>query len=155
MEFKYNYRPSASDLWKLSLSGIYRSMIGLSNVLFTFAVLFLAIRFWSDVGTGRKIALILAILLFTLIQPWILYRRAQKQVKQAPNQVELLFNDRGLKVKSTEATSQLKWQQIRVINKPSMLVVYTDKNQGYLLNNELLGEDKPRLYDFITSKTKK
>ncbi|NCC78298.1 MAG: YcxB family protein, partial [Clostridia bacterium] len=77
MKFLFNYETKASDLWQLSMYGIYKSMVGLVNVIFTAAMVLLTAKYWSEVNWYLKGLLILGLSLFTVIQPLLIYRRAK------------------------------------------------------------------------------
>ena len=45
--YRYTVRPTASDLWQLSMYYVYGSLVGVCNIIFTEAVLALAVAKWS------------------------------------------------------------------------------------------------------------
>ena len=96
--YRYTVRPTASDLWQLSMYYVYGSLVGVCNIIFTAAVLALAVAKWSSVGTVYRIVLVLACLAFTVIQPLAIYRKAVKQAKSITEDTELLFDDKGIHV---------------------------------------------------------
>ena len=151
--YRYTVRPTASDLWQLSMYYVYGSLVGVCNIIFTAAVLALAVAKWSSVGTVYRIVLVLACLAFTVIQPLAIYRKAVKQAKSITEDTELLFDDKGIHVSVAGKKNFVSWKKIkRVSKKPTMIVVFLDTTHGYVLSNRLLGSGRDAFYEFVTSK---
>lgn len=153
MKYNYKYKTTAFDIWQLSMYGIYGSMLGIVNGIFTVAMILLAIRFFADVHITLKVLLIIAICLFSVIQPIILYLRAKKQMENMPEEVNLSFDDQGMHVKINSKKTDLKWQSIRGISKkPTMLVVFSSAQHGFVLNNKVLQSQRDDLYDYVMTR---
>lgn len=156
MKYYFKYQTIAFNLWWLSISSIYSSMLGLCNVIFTIAMILLTMKFWGTVNVGVKILLIFAISLFTIFQPIIVYYRAKKQVAMVPRDIEIGFDDRGVHVKIENQTSDLTWNQIKgVSKKPRLIVVLSTSTHGFILTNKVLGQQKEEFYTYVISKIKK
>jgi len=156
MKFLFNYETKASDLWQLSMYGIYKSMAGLINVIFTTAMALLTVKYWSEVSWYLKALLILGLSLFTLIQPLLIYRRAKRQVSGMPKDMEIGFDEMGVHVKSGKEKSTVRWKKMKGIAKhPTMLIIYVSATRGYILNNKVLGKNRDPLYDYVISNLKK
>lgn len=154
--YNYTYRNSSIDLWQLSMYYIYGSMVGLCNVIFTVAVLALAVAKWETSGLVLRCACVLGCLIFTVFQPLTIYRKARKQAKAITEDTEISFHTGGVHVKVGKAVSDMKWSQIkRVSKKPTMIVVFTDTTHGYVLTNRVIGKDREQLYAYITSRMKR
>lgn len=152
-KFSFRYKTTALDLWQLSMYGIYGTFLGVINVVFTFAMIVLAVTFWNDSNLFIKMVLALAVSLFTLVQPIAVYLKAKKQVAKVPNEVELSIDDYGVHVKIENKTSDLKWKAIKGISKkPSMLVIMSTTTHGFVLNNTTLGSQRDALYQFVLAK---
>ena len=156
MKYKFIYQATAFDIWKLSMYGTYGSMVGVCNVIFTIAMLMLTARFWADVNIFLKIILIIALCLFTVIQPAVIYMRAKKQAAALPSDMEIGFDDNGIHVKAGSQRSDLKWNKIKGISKKiSMVVIRCTDKHGFLLTNKMLGPQKEAFYDYVVSKIQK
>ncbi|WP_291635330.1 YcxB family protein [Clostridium sp.] len=156
MKYKFTYQTTAFDLWQLSMYSIYSSIVGVCNIIFTVAMFLLSIRFWGDVNSFIKIGLILVICLFTVIQPAVVYRRARRQLRAVPHDMEIGFDDNGIHVKTENQSSDLKWNTIKgVSKKPSMIVVFSTTKHGFVLTNKVLGKQKKAFYNYVVSKIKK
>lgn len=155
MKYKFNYQTSNIDLWKLSMYGTYGSMVGVSNIIFTVAMVLLAGKFWSDANSFMKILLIIAISLFTVIQPIAVYIRAKRQVATVPQDMEFSLDDKGIHIKTSNKNSDLKWSTIKgVTKKPSMIIIFTTKKHGFIISNKMLGKEKEDFYNYVVSKIK-
>ena len=153
MKYKFNYQISALDLWKLSMYGTYSSFVGVANIIFTIAMLLLAIRFWVEVNNFRKILLIIGISLFTIIQPLVVYIRAKSQVANFPQDMEISFDDYGIWIKTSNQISDIKWSTIkRIIKKPNMIIIFTTPKHGFIMSDKILGQEKKDLFNYIVSK---
>jgi hypothetical protein len=153
MKYNFTINTTASDLWQLSMYGIYGSIIGVTNVVFTAAMILLAARFFSSVNKVLKCLIIIAICIFTVIQPLLVYLRAGKQVKKMPKEINLGFDDEGLHVSLGDQSSDIAWDDVRgITKKPTMLVIFSSERYGYILNNKVLGKQKKDFYSYISTK---
>lgn len=156
MKYKFTYRTTAFDLWQLSMYNTYASMVGVCNIIFTVAMLLLSAKFWGDVNNFVKILLILAVCLFTVIQPAAVYMRAKRQIAAIPNGMEIAFDDNGVHVKTENKTSDIKWNRIKgVSKKPNMIIVFSTDKHGFILTNKVLGKEKEVFYDYVVSRIQK
>lgn len=156
MKYKFNYQITAFDLWQLSMYGTYGSLVGVCNIIFTIAMILLSVKFWVSVNILVKILLIIAICLFIVIQPVVVYFRAIRQVAAVSQDMEIGFDDHGIHVKTQSKSSDLKWNKIKgVSKKPSMIVIFSTGQHGFVLTNKVLGKQKEAFYDYVLSKIQK
>ncbi|ABR49904.1 hypothetical protein Amet_3785 [Alkaliphilus metalliredigens QYMF] len=153
MKYKFNYQTTAFDIWQLSMYGVYGSMVGVSNIIFTVAMLLLTARFWGDVNSFMKILLIIGICIFTVIQPALVYMRGKRQVATLPHEMEIGFDDNGIHINTEEQSSYLKWDAVEgVLKKPTMIVILSRDKHGFILTNRALGKQKEAFYNYVFSK---
>ena len=156
MIYKFTYQIRGVDLWRLAMYRMYSSMVGVTNIIFTVAMLLLAVRFWQGVNIFVKGLLFICICLFPLIQPLAIYRRANKQVGNVPKEIEIGFNDKGIHVQSGDQKSHLKWKSIKgVSKKANMVIVFSTDQHGFILSNRVLGKEKEAFYEYVVSKIQK
>ncbi len=156
MNYRFNYKTTAFDFWQLSMYYTYGSIVGMCNIIFTVAMILLAVKFWGDINTVVRILLVLACCLFTVVQPLVIYLRARKQVSTLPTDMAIVFDDAGVHVETGNQISHLKWKAIkRVAKKPTMIVVFSTTTHGFLLTNKALGDQKEEFYAYLVSKIKK
>lgn len=153
MKYRFTINTVAYDLWQLSMYGIYGSILGVTNAVFTVAMVLLAVRFFSSIHIVLKCLLIFAICLFPVIQPLVVYIRAKKQAKGMPKDVHLEFDDKGMHVSVGDQKEDIDWNfVVGITKKPTLLVIYSSARHGYVLTNKTLGEQKEDFYKFILSK---
>lgn len=156
MRYDYKYQTKAIDFWQLAMYGIYGSMVGLVNVIFTVAMVIVSLKFWQDASLMNRLFMLFGLCLFTGIQPMLLYQKAKKQEAAAPKETHLSFTDSGLTVKVDQQSSHLAWKDLRgVAKKPSLLIVYSGKQHGFVLPNRVIGEDRAKLYEYLRTKIDK
>ncbi len=156
MKYQFKYETKASDLWQLSMYGIYRSIVGLVNVIFTVAMIVLAVSYFQDANWIYRILIILGLSLFTVIQPLVIYSRAKKQLSGMSRDMEIGFDDYGVHVRSGNEKSSIKWKNIRGIAKqPTLVIVYSSATHGFILTNKVLGKEREAFYRYVISKLKR
>jgi hypothetical protein len=153
MKYRFTINTTASDLWQLSMYGIYGSILGAANAVFTVAMVLVAVRFFSGSHIVLKCLQIIAICLFPVIQPVVVYLRASKQAKSMPKDVQLEFDDEGMHVSVGNQKEDIDWNSVAgITKKPTLLVVFSSARHGYVLTNKTLGDQKEVFCEFILSK---
>ena len=98
---------------------------------------------------------LLCSLLFTVIQPIAVYRKAQKQAAGITADTRVGFDDAGLHVLTGDKDAVLAWSKVKKISKkPTMIVIFSDTTHGFVLSNRVLGSDRAAFYSYIASKVK-
>jgi hypothetical protein len=155
MEYSFSSDIKASDLWKISMSRTYRSVAGVVNIVFTVAMLLMTVHFWGTANSFVRAILLLACMIFPVIQPLAVFGRSAKQVEALPKGVNLLFNDRGVHVTCGDKDEQLPWKKIiKVLKQKDMIVLMSDGTHGYMLMNRILGDKKEEFYQYLVKMTK-
>ncbi|MEG7530990.1 MAG: YcxB family protein [Hungatella sp.] len=153
MKYQYTYRTTAWELWQLSMYYTYGSMVGMCNIIFTAAVFALLVAKWDSSSDFFKLLLILGCCLFPLIQPLMIYRKAQKQAAEIQQDTQIGFDESGVHIRLGEKNSDIPWSSIRRISKkPTMMVVFSDSVHGFVLTNRVLGKERKALYDYISKR---
>lgn len=152
MEYKFTYKNTAIDFWLLSIYFMYGSIVGICNLIFTAAMILLSIKSWGNVSVLLKVILILACVLFPIIQPFGIYIRARRQAAKS-KQIDICFNDFGIQVESENKKSQINWKSIKKVSKkPSMIVVFSTTTHGFIVTNKVLGGLRKEFYQYVISK---
>ncbi|MDF2615517.1 MAG: hypothetical protein K0Q47_172 [Sedimentibacter sp.] len=156
MKYKFIYETKAFDLWKLSMYGVYGSMVGIFNIIFSISMVLLTAKFWQEVNIFIKVLLIFAVSLFTVIQPVAVYMRAKRHIATVPQDMEISFDDNGIYIKTKNENSELKWSAIKgAFKKQNMIVILTTNKHGFIIKNDMLGTEKEDFYKYVVSKIKK
>ena len=153
MEYRFKSDVKASDLWKIAMTRTYKSLVGLVNVIFTIAMILLTIRFWAETSDLFRVLMVLGCILFPIIQPLAIYGNSVKQLENLPRDMELLFNEGGVRVFVGDKSELLRWNRIKnAIKRSNMVVVMSDDSHGYMLTNRVLGDQKEEFYQYICKK---
>ena len=152
MAYKFKYQLKALDFWKLSMYSMYRSMIGVCNIIFTVAMIGVAIKFWGQINLGMKTILVFISNLFIIIQPISIYLKARKHIALLPKDMELGFDEIGIHINTKNQISELRWETIKgIIKKPNMIIILSTTKQGFILTNRILGMQKDALYNYVST----
>ena len=149
---EFTVQLSARELWMFSLYHANGGLLGIFNLLFTAAALFLLITKWGSVTTMYRVLLIVCVLLFTVWQPLLLYNKARKQAKSpsVKNPMILSFGEEGLWVSQNGQEAGFLWDQMGRMDKAwGLTVLYMDRVHAYLLPNRVLGEDAEAFYEMV------
>jgi hypothetical protein len=153
MEYRFKCDVKALDLWKMAMTRTYKSIVGLVNVIFTIAMILLTIRFWAETSDLFRVLMVLGCILFPIIQPLAIYGNSVKQLENLPRDMELLFNEGGVRVFVGDKSELLRWNRIKnAIRRNNMIVVMSDDSHGYMLTNRVLGDQKEEFYQYICKK---
>ncbi|MCR5356063.1 MAG: YcxB family protein [Lachnospiraceae bacterium] len=150
MQFDYKYRVRVSDLWQASMYYAYSSYMGIVNVVCIIAAIVLIVSRWKGASDILRTFMVVFLLLFTVIQPVLIYLRAGASLKGGCPLLELTFSQAGVTVISDGQKQFIKWQEVlSIVKKPTILVVYIKGGAGYILRNSVLKDTRNGLYDFV------
>ena len=153
MRYKYTYRTTARDLWRLSMYYIYGSLAGLCNIIFTVAAFALGFSRWDQAQGIVRCLIVLGCCLFTVIQPLMIYAKAKKQAAGITQDTQVSIDDNGLYIRVGDDTSQLPWKSVkRISRKPAMIIIFSDTTHGFIFTNRVLGNEKEEFYRYASSK---
>lgn len=149
-EMKFEVKLSAKDLWQFSMYHANGGVTGLFNLLFTLAAIFLLIVRWGTLTGAYRLLLVGCALIFTVLQPALLYNKVRKQAKNPAMQqpMQLTFHEKGLKVEQNDQEIEFTWDQMgRMARKPTQVILYMDRVHAYLLPRTVLGEREEAFYE--------
>lgn len=156
MEYKFIYQTKAKDLWQLSIYQIYTSILGICNLVFTVAMILLAVKFFNQISEFPKAVLLFACVWFPILHPFSLYIQARSKIKTVKENINILFNESGVHVNIEDRYADIKWTEIKQVTvRPTLLIIYSDPMHGYVLSNDVLGKQKTEVYQYILNNIKK
>ena len=155
MKYTFTNDVRPFDFWIISMSGIYRSLAGVCNIVFTIAMMLLCYRFWNSVGDILQLALIMGCCMFIVIQPLFVYMRAKAQAAMVPKGMKLCFDDYGLHVQVGEECQDIKWKNLRLSQQKRVTFIRSDEKHGYMLTNRMLGNEKEAFIEYASSQIEK
>ena len=113
---KISVTMTARDLFQFSLYNSYSGFSGAFNVIFTLGALaILAVTWnWETINVYQRILLVFCALIFTVVQPLMLDRKAKQQAGaigfSAP--LNLTLGDEKIDVEKAGMTGELFWNQV-------------------------------------------
>ena len=155
MEFRFKCDIVPMDLWKLSMHHTYHSVIGVCNIIFTCAMFVASYFLMGKTNDIIEVLLIFGCLLFTVIQPVLLYLRSKNQVAGVPKDMELLFDEKGLHVTVGEKHESIPWKKIKGVTKEyNMVIIHSDARHGYILTDRAMDGKREPFLEFVEQKMK-
>lgn len=141
----FQIQVKAKDLWQFSMYHVNRGAQGLFNLIFTGAVLVVLVTGWANLSDSQRLSLVFCALIFTVLQPLMLYYKAHRQAKRPgmKDPMFLEFDETGLTVRQLDQEVVFGWDEIgRVIKKPTMMMVYMDRIHAYLIPKALYEDNE-------------
>ncbi|MCR4739087.1 MAG: YcxB family protein [Lachnospiraceae bacterium] len=165
MEFRYRYKVKASDIWQVRMYYAYASYTAVINIVCIISSIVLLLTMWKSAETWFRLLMIIFFSLFTVIQPLLIYLSCRKQIKERssgsgggegdPGEMELVFNEKGLEITAGGKNEKHPWKDIIAVTvRPTLVVVYTGADRGYILTNRVLSDTRKGFLDFVREKRK-
>lgn len=156
MVFRFETNITVLDMWKLSMQNIYRSMVGVSNIILSVAIILLTIRFWGSMEPILRSIFVVCCILFPVMQPLMIWKRAAQQVATLPKDMVTEIDDTGIHISTEHQKDHVQWNRVRrIIKQKGVTILAIEGGRGYMLTDRILGEQKEAFLDYIESKTKK
>ncbi len=149
-KMRFEVKLTAKELWQFSMYHANSGAMGLFNLIFTVAALFLLIFRWGTLTGAYRLLLLGCVLIFTVLQPLLLYGKVRRQAKSPAitEPMYLTFSQEGLWVEQSGQQAEFAWEQMgRMDKKPGLIVLYMDRVHAYLLPEKALGEQKEALLE--------
>lgn len=151
-EIRFDINLTVKDLWQFSM---YHSNSGFRvvlNILLTLAAVFILVMRWGELGIPYRLLMIFCALLFTVIQPLMLYQKARRQIKTPAMQqaMVLIFGENGLHVEMGGQTIDFGWDQLgRMDKKPTQIILYMDRIHAYLIPQDALVDREAEFFEMV------
>ena len=153
MEFRFENKLRAVDIWKVSMYRVYHSMVGVCNIVFSVAVILLTVKIWNPREALLMSFLLICCILFPVIQPLMIYSRASGQVATLPEEMVYEINDTGVHITTELQKCHITWNRLRgVMKEYGMIILATEAGRGYMLTDKTLGAQKDSLLAFLEAK---
>ncbi|HBA96670.1 MAG TPA: hypothetical protein DCZ23_01040 [Lachnospiraceae bacterium] len=115
-EIEFDIRLTTSELYAFSMRHAYSGLSGIAGLVISFGSLVICALDFKHMQTTSFIALIVIGLLFTVIQPVMLYGKARVQVKRNENingSLHYKLSEKGIEISQGEQTASVKWHEVR------------------------------------------
>lgn len=153
----FEIRLNTKDIWLFSMYNTNRGLWGVFNLFFSLASLYYLLRFFDQMETGRRLILILFALLFTVIQPALLYLKSAKQAsgENIRAGMKMILDEKGFEVKQANQSQSYVWDEVfKTKILPAMIMIYTDSIRAYLIPKRYWEKDRERITALIRTKTR-
>lgn len=144
MKFEYTFRPTAADYMRFYLGNTYHSVMAAVNIIFTGAMIALAISKFTSTNILGKVLIILAICIFPVFQPLAVYLRSRKDAARVNQEDTWVgFNDSGMHIRVKDHEQIIMWRDIYpAVVRKTQVVCAPDGMHAYLLSNRILGDTR-------------
>ncbi|MBE5940599.1 MAG: YcxB family protein [Lachnospiraceae bacterium] len=155
MEVKIEAKLTQKEMFSFLMKHSYSSFGGFVGVLLSICAF---IGFFTylpnpNIQVAYKLVLLLTGLLFTVIQPLMLYQKAGKQIKKNTsfaNAITYVFNERLIEVSQDEAKISFEWNEItKVTTTKKLVIIYLGKVRAFVLPKSAIGDRLNDLEDLI------
>lgn len=154
---KYNIKLNKNDIWIFSMYSANRAYLGIFNLLFTLASIYLLISSWSDISISRRFLFLFCALMFSVIQPCILYLKAAKQEKNDSIRkgFTLELSSKELLVSQDGESINISWEEVyKTMITKTMIVIYFAPLRGYLIPKRYFTDTKNEIEKLLKEKTR-
>lgn len=157
-EFNFDAKLSAAELYAFSMRHTYKSMSGIFGLIISFGSLIICAVRYKYLDKTAIMALIIIGLIFTVIQPLMLWSKANAQVKKNKSiNAKLHYNisDNGITVSQGEQEADVKWYDIiKTVIVKDAVYVYMSPVRAFIFTKKQCGDDFGSLVGFIQEKVK-
>ena len=150
--FHFHIQVTAKDLWVFSMYHSNKGYLGIFNVLFTLASLWLLVTRWAEFTIPYRLLLMVCALMFTVWQPFLLYLKARKQAKgtMVKEPMDMTCSKEGFLIEQAGQKQEIAWDQVvRMEAVRDLTVIYMDRIHAYLLPVRVMGEQKEEFFAWI------
>lgn len=158
-EIVFRVELTAKDLYRFSMHHMYTGLSGIFGVIFSLGCwIFLGVRY-SALDVSAKVVLFVLGLLFTVIQPAMLYMKARTQVKRNKNVnacLQYKMSEDGIMITQGDQSASVKWYEVRkkVISGES-IYLYMSPIRAFIFPKSQCGDDYNTINKMITEKMRK
>ena len=147
-KLEFDIKLNEKDIWIFSLYSSNRAYLGIFNALFTLASLYVLVSTWGESGISRKLVFLACALMFSVIQPAILYLKAARQAK-----TETIKKGFRLEL-SEENVVTASWEEVyKTMIRKNMIVIYFAPLRGYLIPARYFEGNREKLEALLKEKT--
>lgn len=141
----FKVKIGVKDLFRFLMEYNYKSVGGAFGLVISFACLGLLAYSFPDNSTQVNVLLLVIGLLFTVIQPLMLLKKAAVQVVKNPvfrDTLEYEIGDQGITVRQKDVEQEIFWDRIsKICESKKQILVYTSRVNACIWPKEQL-EDK-------------
>lgn len=149
---RFRIQITAKDLWMFSMYHSNKGYLGVFNLFFTLASLWILVTRWSDVTVVYRVLLLICVLMFTVWQPALLYMKAAKQAKTkaVKEPMDMTCSKEGILIEQAGQSQEITWDQIvKVEQVRGLLIIYMGRVHAYLIPEQAAAVCRDQLLELI------
>ena len=149
---RFRIQITAKDLWMFSMYHSNKGYLGVFNLFFTLASLWILVTRWSVVTVAYRILLLICVLMFTVWQPALLYMKAAKQAKTkaVKEPMDMTCSKEGILIEQAGQSQKITWDQIvKVEQVRGLLIIYMGRVHAYLIPEQAAAVCRDQLLELI------
>ena len=155
MKVSFKVKITEKEMYTFLFNHTYRKFTSILMFVFGLVCIVGAIYTWGDVNPTSSLLLLLLGSLYTIIQPYLLWKNTKKQMKKNPvyeNELEYQVDETGITVSQGETTTHKKWEEFwKAKDYGSIVVIYIMVNNGIILPKKAIGEDYNTFVDIVSA----
>lgn len=160
MEVKVEVKLTKKEMFNFLLRHNSTTFGGICGIVLSIGAL---VMFFLNLGNEKmsvsyKVALIAVALLFTVVQPIMLYFKAATQIKNSDainKPMVYEFNKTGVTITQGEDSVTNKYEDItKVISTKVSVIIYVSKYRAFIIPKASIGEDFETLKDLLVANVK-
>ena len=156
--FELRVKITAKELFAFMMKHTYSSASGIFGILLSVGCLVLFFAGFAGNDDTKKVILLIIGLLFTVVNPVMLYTKAKQQALKNPLYKEILvytLDEEGISLTADGKTEAIRWESIVDYKKGfGVCLLYTSKIHSILLPFSSMGEKKDEIVTFIQAKVR-
>lgn len=148
-----------NDLYAFTMRHTYCSISGIFGLLISFGSLLSCAIMFPSLSNATRFALLFVGLLFTVIQPLMLYAKCKKQIKMnksinAP--LQYILSGDGICICQKEESAEVRWEDIRkVVYTKRGIYLYMSPVRAFIFPAEQCGEDYEAIRAMVSEQIKR
>lgn len=158
MKVECDVNLTEKEIYNYVMYHTYSSFSGYIGLLLSVCALFGMVYAWDAMPWLHRGLLLLTGLLFTVIQPTVLYMKSKQQVKQnqAINKpLHYLFDEDGIHISQGEQSARTGWEEItKVTNTKLNVIIYVTKVRAFVIPKSALEGKYEELKSIIKNNAK-
>ena len=153
-EVNFDIQITDKDLFKFSINNIYRKFTGILWIVFSITVIFITVHTWGDISINNSILLICMALLFSVMNPFLLWTKSKSQIKKnetTRKPIHYCINGKGVTISQGERTDHVDWNQTwKAVRYGNLVIIYVSSIRAFVLPVSQIGEQYDKLVKILS-----
>ena len=153
-EVNFDIQITDKDLFKFSINNIYRKFTGILWIVFSITVIFITVYTWGDISINNSILLICMALLFSVMNPFLLWTKSKSQIKKNETKqraIHYCINGKGVTISQGERTDHVDWNQTwKAVRYGNLVIIYVSSIRAFVLPVNQIGEQYDKLVKILS-----